>query len=153
MTKKVQPIPEGFHTLTPYLVVGDAQKELQFVKDAFDAKVVHLSRMPDGTITHVTLKIGDSMLMMGQARGEHGPAPSMLYMYVEDTDAVYKRALECGATPVREPADQMYGDRSGGVVSATGVQWWFGTHIEDVSEEELERRTKEILAKSGASVA
>jgi PhnB protein len=150
MSKKVQPIPEGFHTLTPYLIVGDADKELEFAKAAFDAKVMHLSRGPDGVISHVTLKIGDSMLMMGQGRAEYPPMPCMLYMYVENVDAVYKRALDCGAKTMREPADQIYGDRSGGVVSANGIQWWFGTHIEDVSEEEMEKRSKAMMAKHGA---
>jgi len=150
MANKVQAIPEGFHTLTPYLVVGDAEKELEFMKAAFEARVLHLSRAPDGSITHVTVKIGDSMLMMGQAGERFPPVPSMLYMYVEDTDAVYKRALECGAKTVREPADQMYGDRSGGVVSATGIQWWFGTHKEDVSEEELRRRAEQTTSTQGA---
>jgi PhnB protein len=153
MSKTVQPIPEGFHTLTPYLIVGDADKELEFTKSAFDAQVVHLSRGPDGAIGHVTVKIGDSMLMMGQARGEYPAVPSMLYMYVPDVDVVYKRALECGAKPVREPRDEAYGDRAGGVVSATGIQWWFGTHIEDVPEDELEKRTKAAMAKHGGQAA
>ncbi|HUA61285.1 MAG TPA: VOC family protein [Verrucomicrobiae bacterium] len=149
MSKKVQPIPEGFHTLTPYLIVADADKELEFIKSAFDGQVIHLSRAADGTISHVTLKVGDSMLMMGQGSKIHPPAASMLYMYVEDTDAVYQRALECGAKSEREPADQIYGDRTGGVVSATGIHWWFGTRIEEVSEEEMEKRTKAMMAKHG----
>ncbi len=149
MSKTVQPIPEGFHTLTPYLIVGDAEKELEFIKAAFNAQLIHLSRGPDGSIGHVTAKIGDSMLMMGRRSGEYPAMPAMLYMYVPDVDAVYKRALECGAKSVREPADQVYGDRSGGVVSANGIHWWFGTHIEDVSEEELEERAKAMRSKQG----
>jgi uncharacterized glyoxalase superfamily protein PhnB len=93
---------------------------------------------------HATLKIGTSMLMLGQAGDSFKSVPAMLYMYVEDVDAVYKRALEHGAVSVREPSDQMYGDRSGGVVSANGIQWWIGTHFEDVSEEELQRRAAAI---------
>jgi PhnB protein len=140
MANKVQPIPEGFHTVTPYLVVADADREIAFLKAAFDARAIHISRLPDGSVMHATMKIGNSMVMMGQARGDWKPVPSMLYLYVEDADAVYRRALECGAASVREPADQVYGDRSAGVASANGIQYWMGTHIEDVSEEELQRR-------------
>jgi uncharacterized glyoxalase superfamily protein PhnB len=140
MANKVQPIPEGFQTLTAYLLVAEADKEIAFLKAAFDAETIHISRLPDGSVMHATLKIGTSMLMMGQARDTMKPIPAMLYMYVEDVDAVYKRALASGAQSIREPADQLYGDRSGGVVSANGIQWWIGTHIEDVSEEELQRR-------------
>jgi len=141
MANQDQQIPEGFHTLTAYLLVNDADREIEFVKAAFDAQPVHISRHPDGSVMHATLKIGTSMLMMGQARDSWKAVPSMLYMYIEDVDAVYQRALACGATSVREPADQMYGDRSGGVASPNGIQWWMATHIEDVSEEELRRRS------------
>jgi len=140
MANKVQPIPEGFHTVTAYLLVADAEKEIEFLKAAFDAQPIHISRLPDGSVMHATMKIGSSMLMMGQARDAWKPIPSMLYLYVEDVDAVYQRALASGATPVREPVDQAYGDRSGGVASVNGIQWWMATHIEDVSEEELQRR-------------
>ena len=147
MANKVQAIPEGFQTLTAYLLVADADKEIAFLKAAFDAQTIHVSRLPDGSIMHATLKIGTSMLMMGQTRDSMKPIPAMLYMYVEDIDAVYKRALASGAQSIREPADQLYGDRSGGVVSANGIQWWIGTHIEDVSEEELQRRSTLKAAK------
>lgn len=141
MTNKVQPIPEGFQTLTAYLIVADAKKEIEFLKAAFDAQAIHISKGPDGSIRHATLKVGTSMLMMGQSSEMWRAVPAMMYMYVEDVDAVYKRALACGAKSVREPADQIYGDRSGAVESANGIQWWMSTHIEDVSEEELQRRS------------
>jgi len=126
--------------------VADAEKEIEFLKAAFDARIVHISRLPDGSIMHATLKIGTSMLMMGQTRETWKPVPAMLYMYVEDVDAVYERALQCGAASVREPADQLYGDRTGGVASVNGIQWWMGTHIEDVSDEELQRRSAKLAA-------
>jgi uncharacterized glyoxalase superfamily protein PhnB len=147
MANKVQAIPEGFQTLTAYLLVADADKEIAFLKAAFDARTIHVSRLPDGSVMHATLKIGTSMLMMGQVRDTMKPIPAMLYMYVEDVDAVYQRALAYGAQSIHEPADQLYGDRSGGVVSSNGIQWWIGTHIEDVSEEELQRRS---TRKAGA---
>jgi uncharacterized glyoxalase superfamily protein PhnB len=146
MANKVQAVPEGFHTLTAYLIVADANQELEFAKAAFDAQPVHISRLPDGSIMHATLKIGTSMLMMGQARGERKPVPAMIYMYVEDADAVYKRALACGAKSVQEPVDQPYGDRTGGVQSSNGIEWWIGTHIADVSEEELQQLSAKMAA-------
>ncbi len=138
MANKVQPIPEGFTTLTAYLLVADAEKEVAFAKTAFDAKEVHISRLPDGSIMHATLKVGTSMLMLGQVRGDMKPVPSMLYMYVENVDAAYHKAVKSGGKPVHEPADQIYGDRSGAVTSPTGISWCIGTHIADVSEEEMQ---------------
>jgi len=140
MANQVQPIPEGFTTLTAYLLVADAEKELEFIKAAFDAEPVHISRLPNGSIMHATVKVGNSMLMMGQVSGAMKPVPSMLYMYVKDADAVYGRAVKSGATVVQALADQPWGDRSGGVSSANGIHWWIGTHKEEVSEEEMLRR-------------
>jgi uncharacterized glyoxalase superfamily protein PhnB len=140
MANQVQPIPEGFHTLTAYLLVADAEKEIEFVKAAFDAQTVHVSRLPDGSVMHATLKIGTSMLMVGQVSGEMKPVPSMLFTYVEDVDAVYRRAVECGGKPLHEPMDQIWGDRAGAVSSANGILWWISTHIAEVSEAELQER-------------
>jgi uncharacterized glyoxalase superfamily protein PhnB len=140
MANQIQPIPEGFHTLTAYLLVADAEKEVEFARAAFDAQEVHISRLPDGSIMHATLKIGTSMLMLGQVSGDMKPVPSMLFMYVTGVDAVYQRAVRSGGQSVREPADQMWGDRAGAVASPNGIQWWISTHIEDVSEEDLQRR-------------
>lgn len=135
----VNPIPKGYHTVTPYLLVEDVAKLLTFVQAAFDAEVVE--RMEeDGTVNHAAVRIGDSMVMMGQARGEHGANPTMLYLYVEDMDATFKRAIEAGATVVREPQDEFYGDRSGGVKGPLGNEWWVATHVEDVSPEEMAKR-------------
>lgn len=140
----VKPIPDGFTTLTPYLIVGNADAELAFLEKAFGAQPTHLARMPDGTIMHVSMKLGTSMLMMGQAGGPWKPMPSCVYMYVPDVDATYQRALDAGAKSVQEPKDQFYGDRTSGVEDANGNMWWIGTHIEDVSEEELQRRSKQF---------
>jgi len=140
MQNQVRPIPEGFHTLTAYLLVADAEKEIAFAEAAFGARTAYVSRMPNGAIMHATLRIGTSMLTMGQVGGDMKPVPAMIYMYVEDADAVYRRAVESGGKPVRELADQPWGDRSGGVMSPNGIQWWIGTHVEEVSDEELHRR-------------
>ena len=133
--------PEGYHTATPYLVVEGAANLIDFLKQAFDA--TELVRMPheNGTIGHAEIKIGDSIIMLADASAEHAARLSMICLYVEDVDATYKRAIEAGATSISEPKDQFYGDRSGGVKDASGVQWWIGTHIEDVSPEEMEQRS------------
>jgi PhnB protein len=135
MPATVKPIPDGFHTITPYLIVEGAEKQIGF--------------MTDGSIMHATLKIGDSMLMLSDA-SQHAKASSvMLYLYVPNVDAAYQRALKAGATSVMEPADQFYGDRSAGVKDAAGNQWFLGTHIEDVSPAELEKRAAEFFKKQG----
>jgi len=145
MTTKVKPVPEGHHTVCSYLVVPGVAKLIEFAKQAFGAKEVYVSRRSDGSVMHAEIKIGDSILMMGEsAEGKH--FPGMLHLYMEDVDAVYRRAMEAGAKSLREPADQPYGDRSGGVEDAFGNQWWISTHVEDVSSEELERRMKAARA-------
>jgi PhnB protein len=136
----VKPIPDGYHTVTPYLIVEGAAALIDFVKAAFGAEEIF--RMPgkDGTVGHAEVRIGDSMIMLADAQAEHPARPTMLALYVKDVDATYQRAIAAGATSIREPADQFYGDRSGGVQDASGMHWWISTHIEDVAPEELARR-------------
>jgi PhnB protein len=136
----VKPIPEGYHSITPYLVVDDVARLIDFLKQAFGAVEIHRMQRPDGLVGHAEVKIGDSMLMMGEAQGEWKPMPCALYLYVQNADAVYRQALTAGATSIMEPADQFYGDRHGGVKDPCGNQWWIATHIEDVSAEEIARR-------------
>lgn len=139
----VKPIPDGFHTVTPYLTVHGVSKLIDFLKQAFGATEVHpVMHRGDGTVMHAELKIGDSIVMMGEPMGEFQPAPCYLYLYVNDTDAVYKRALEAGATSIMEPADQFYGDRNAGVKDPCGNFWWIATHKEDVPPEELAKRAE-----------
>jgi len=135
-----QPIPDRYHTVTPYLVVPDVVAVLDFVQRAFAAEVAECVKGPDGGVRHAEAVIGDSVVMMGQAGGEWQPKPACLYLYVEDVDAVYARAVAAGGASLREPADQFYGDRSGGVCDPAGNQWWIATHVEDVPPEELARR-------------
>jgi PhnB protein len=135
--------PAGCQQVIPYLIVAEPQKSIDFAKQVFDAKETHVSRDPQGRVMHASLQIGDSVLMLGAAMPPQFPAiPAMVYLYIPDVDAAYKRALAAGATSLREPADQFYGDRSGGVIDSNGTQWWLGTHIEDVSSEEIERRAQ-----------
>ena len=132
--------PAGYHTVTPYIVVSDALKLIEFMKQAFDAVEMERMMRPDGTIGHVEMRIGDSMIMLGQSAGEWKPMPIGLYLYVPDTDVVYKAALAAGGTSLMEPSDQFYGDRNAGVRDMFGNLWWIATHIEDVPPEEMQRR-------------
>jgi PhnB protein len=139
----VKPIPAGYHSVTPYLAVEGAEKLLDFMKRAFDAVEVHeCMRRPDGTIQHAEVRIGDSVVMLGEANGRWTPRPSTLYLYVNDTDATYRRALEAGAASLMEPANQFYGDRNAGVQDPSGNFWWIATHVEDVSAEQMKRRAE-----------
>jgi len=140
VTTKVKPVPERYHSVTPYLVVEGVPKLLEFLQKTFNSTELERVPRPDGTISHAEVRIGDSVVMMGEANAQSKPMPTMLYVYVEDVDAVYKRALQAGAKPVRELKDEFYGDRAGGVADPVGNQWWIATHKEDVSSEELRRR-------------
>ena len=124
----------------PYLLVPSAPRLIDFLKQVFDAQEIHRTTLPDGRVMHAQVRIGDSTVMMGEAQGDCPPMPAALYVYVNDTDAAYQRALAAGATSVMAPADQFYGDRNAGVKDAAGNLWWIATHIEDVSKEELDRR-------------
>jgi PhnB protein len=136
----VKPIPEGHHTVTPYLVVRGAAQLIDFMKQVFAAEEIVRMARPDGSIMHAEVRLGDSRVMLGEAGGDNPPIPAMLHLYVEDADAVYRQALQAGATSLREPVNEFYGDRIGGVKDRFGNQWWIATHIEDVSSEEMARR-------------
>ncbi len=138
----VKPIPDGYHTVTPYLTVTGVAKLIDFLKRAFDAKELHCMTAPDGSVMHGEVRIGDSPVMLGEARGEWPAMPSAFYLYVPDIDALYKRAIAAGGISVREPTNEFYGDRVGGVKDAFGNQWWIATHIEDVGHEEIARRAQ-----------
>ena len=142
----VKPIPEGYHTVTPYLLVQGAEKLIDFMKNAFDAKETERYSMPDGSIGHAEVRIGDSVIMVADAQGdEYKPMAAGIHLYVEDCDVTYKRAIGAGATSVREPQDQFYGDRSAGVNDQFGNRWWFATRKEDLSKEEIFKRMDEAM--------
>jgi PhnB protein len=143
----VNPIPAGYHTVTPYLTVSDARGEIEFLKQAFGARTTEtLSQESDGTIRHAELKIGDSMVMLAQAHDQWKAKPANFYLYVPDCDGTYKRALQAGAKSLMEPANQFYGDRNAGIEDPTGNYWWIATHIEDVSQEEMQLRAQSAFA-------
>ncbi len=143
----VKPIPEGYHSVTPYLIVPGLAKLIEFMKQAFGAVEIERMEGPGGRIMHAEVRIGDSIIMMGEPMGEWTPMPTMLYLYMNDCDATYKRAIQAGATAAQEPADQFYGDRNAGVKDSSGNLWWLATHKEDVSLEELKRRAEAMGRK------
>ena len=142
VTTKVKPIPDGYHSLTPVVVVDGAPRLIDFLKQVFSAEEDEVYKGPDGRVIHAELRIGDSVLMISDSNLQFPAFPAMVNVYTEDVDGAYKRALNAGATSLREPSNQFYGDRTAGVKDAHGNQWWIATHVEDVSTEELERRMK-----------
>jgi PhnB protein len=142
----VKPIPDGYHSVQPYLIVKNAAGAIDFYKKAFGAKE-RMRMAKDGRVQHAEIEIGDSCVMladenaeMGARSPEHyGGSPVSLMVYVTDCDAVYKQALNAGATSEREPTDQFYGDRMAGVLDPFGYRWYLGTHVRNVSKEELEQ--------------
>ena len=137
----VSRIPEGFQTVTPYLVVKSVPSLIQFLEGAFGAELRESTTLPDGSVIHALMRVGTSMVMMGGAMGdEHPVRPTMLYLYVEDMDAWYEGAMKAGAKSVQEPRDEFYGDRTSAIEDPQGNQWWIATHKEDVTPEEIARR-------------
>lgn len=143
-----KPIPDGYHSITPYLVVQGAAKVLDFAKTAFGAQEIFRMPGPNGTIGHAEFKVGDSIIMIADANQMYGAMPGMLVLYVPNVDEVYKKALAAGGKSEREPADQFYGDRTAGVIDSGGNRWFIATHIEDVPPEELKRRSEEMARKA-----
>jgi len=142
----VDPIPAGYHSVTPYLMVRDGARAITFYAQAFGAREVMRFPMPDGKIGHAEIKIGDSHVMLADESREF-PGPHMLggagvslMLYVEEVDATFARALAAGATERRAVADQFYGDRNGTLVDPFGHVWTVSTHREDVSMDEMQRR-------------
>jgi PhnB protein len=122
-------ITETYHTVTPYLVVPDGDAELTFLKTAFGGTEVSCQRNSDGTVMHAEIRIGDSLVMLGQAGGPWKPRSAALYLWVKDVDATYAKALQAGATSESEPEDKPYGHRNAGVIDRNGVTWWIGAPV------------------------
>ena len=143
----VDPIPKGYHSVTPYLLADGADKLIEFAKKTFGAREVERHLRPDGTLMHAQVRIGDSLVMIGEPRAPWKPMPATLYVYLKDVDAAYKRALESGGESVMELTTHFYGDRMGGVKDPFGNIWWIATHVEDVSPEEMKKRTEAFFRK------
>jgi PhnB protein len=146
----VKPVPDGYHTVTPYMTVENAANQIDFLKRAFKVELKYAMKDEKGNIRHAEVVMGDSVLMIGQARDEWKPRPMTFYLYVPDVDALYKSALAAGAKSLQEVTTQFYGDRSGGVEDPQGNYWWIATHVEDVSPEEMDRRHQEAFSKQSA---
>ena len=153
MTGKVKPIPEGFHTATAYLNVRDAARALEFYKKAFGAKELMRLVGPGGKVLHAEIKIGDSVIMIAEEVEEWGNlspqtlggSPVRIVLYVEDVDALARQAVAAGAKLLVPVADQFYGDRSGRLQDPFGHLWLISTHTEDVSPEEMQKRTDALF--------
>lgn len=146
----VNPVPAGYHTVTPCLIVSDPRQQIQFMREAFGATIKEIAEGPGGMVMHATLWIGDTIVMLGPASPNHPPLPCMLYVYLPDVDSAYASALAAGGSSLQAPADQFYGDRVSGVSDPAGNQWWIATHIEDVTQEETARRFAAMQGKQGA---
>lgn len=151
----VQPIPKGYHTLTPFVTVRDAARAIEFYKQAFGAKEKGAMKAPDGKVMHAELIIGDSIIMLADEFPEFGSlspqtsggAGMGLHIYVEDVDAAFDRAVKAGAMVEMPVADMFWGDRYGKLRDPFGHTWSIGTHVADLSSDEIERGMKETMAK------
>jgi PhnB protein len=158
MAGKVNPIPEGYRTVTPYLIVRGVAKAIDFYRKAFGAEEVMQMPGPGGKISHAEIKIGDSMVMMADENPEWGSnspqalngTPVGIFLYVPNVDATYKQAVDAGATPTMPPSDMFWGDRYGKLKDPFGHEWSLGTHIEDVPPAEMGKRQEEFFAQMAA---
>ena len=154
----VQPIPEGYHTVTPYLAVDDAAKAIEYYKTAFGATERLRMNAPDGKIGHAEIQIGDSLIMLSdpfpdssvRSPKEQGGPSASIFLYVEDVDAVVKKAVDAGAIIKSEVEDQFWGDRFGTIEDPFGQIWSVATHVEDVPPDEIAERAKAAMAQSAA---
>jgi len=150
----VKAVPAGFHTLTPHLTVRDADKALEFYKNALGAEVLNVARMPDGKVMHAALRVGDSMLMLNEEMPEfgalsplsNGGAGVTIHIYTENVDAAFDRAVSAGANVTMPLMDQFWGDRYGIVADPFGHKWSIATHVKDMSPEEMQRAQDEAMA-------
>lgn len=146
----VKPIPDGYNSVTPYLIIDGAARALEFYKKALGAEETVRMPAPGGRIGHAEMRIGSSVIMLADENPEvgarspksFGGSPISLMLYVEDVDKAFARAVQAGATVQRPLANQFYGDRTGGIVDPFGHIWYLATHVEDVSPEEMKRRMK-----------
>ena len=147
----VKHIPDGYHAVTPYLIVEGADKLIEFMKDVFGATERMRMPGPGGVIGHAEMEIGDSVVMLADSASAENNIvmPAMINLYVEDCDQAYKNALAAGATSRQEPEMKFYGDRNAGVVDPFGNYWFIATHVEDVPPDEMQRRSEELLKQQG----
>ena len=154
MATKAQAIPKGYHTVTPSLVVDGAAKALDFYKKALEAEELMRFPGPDGTIMHAEIRIGDSRIMLGDEMPEqggrgpksYGGTPVSFFVYRENVDAAWKRAVEAGGKPIMPLADQFWGDRAGCFEDPFGHHWWLAQHVQDMTPEELRKAAESFFS-------
>jgi PhnB protein len=157
MAGQVKPIPEGFHTITPYLTCNDTGKAIEFYTRAFDAKEIMRMPMPNGKIGHAEIRVGDSVIMLAdempgsECRSPQslGGTTSGIFLYVKDVDTAYQKAVSAGAKATMPPQDMFWGDRFGRLTDPFGHSWSMATHKEDVAPDEMQRRMQAEMAKMG----
>ena len=142
-------IPEGYHTVTPYIMSTDAASTIEFLKKTFDATEKEIIRTEDGKVGHGEIRIGDSIIMISDSSDQHPFNPSMLYVYVPNVDDTYARGIAAGGQSLREPTDEFYGDRSAGMKDVAGNQWWMATHQKTVSNEKMQEEYLEMRKQAG----
>jgi uncharacterized glyoxalase superfamily protein PhnB/catechol 2,3-dioxygenase-like lactoylglutathione lyase family enzyme len=147
---QVMPVPSDAQVLTPFLAVDDVAAFIAFVQAAFGARELYVMRSADEVVRHCRLDLGGSQLMVSSGTDDFTPKPCMLHLYVRDVDEVHRAAVIAGATSLREPTDEFYGDRTGGVEDRWQNQWWLATHVEDVEPHEMERREKAFREQRGS---
>jgi len=143
ITSKVNPIPQDYGTVTPYLIVNGVPRLIDFLKETFHAEERARINDKKDHVGHAEVKIGNSMVMMADSTTQYTPIPSQLYVYVDNVDDAYRRAMRAGGTSEQEPTTQFYGDRTAAVKDPTGNVWWIATHVEDLSPQEMEKRMKD----------
>jgi PhnB protein len=151
----VKPIPEGYHTLTPFLTVRNAERAIEFYKQAFGAQARGVAKGPDGKVMHAELKIGDSVIMLSDEYPEFGSlspqsvggSPMGLHIYIENVDAAFDRAVKAGAQVEMPVMDQFWGDRYGKLKDPFGHKWSIATHVKDMSADEMKRSMDDAMFK------
>src|SRR5271167_1560274 len=156
MTNEVKAVPDGFHTITPHLTVRDANRALEFYKQAFGAEVLHVAPAPGGKVMHAALKIGDSILMLNDEFPEYGGALAppatgglgvALHIYIENVDAAFERAVSAGATVKMPLMDQFWGDRYGTLMDPFGHKWSLAAHTRDMTQEEMQQEQEKAFSQ------
>ena len=155
MTKAAQAIPKGYHTVTPSLVVAGAAKAIEFYQKAFGAEEIMRFPGPDGTLMHAEIRIGDSVVMLGDEMPEqggrspksYGGTPVAFFIYKENVDAAWKRAVDAGAKPVMPLGDMFWGDRTGCLEDPFGHKWWLAQHVQDLTPEEIRKGAEQFFSQ------
>jgi len=143
VTSKVNPIPQGYGTVTPYLIVDGVPKLIDFLKETFHAEERARINDKEDHVGHAEIKIGNSIVMMADSTAQYRPIPSQLYVYVDNVDDTYERAMTAGGTSEQEPTTQFYGDHTAAIKDPTGNVWWIAAHVEDISPQEMDKRMQD----------